>query len=813
MKYQKYLDPKHRSKWLALEVTLGTNETIIARDLRAFTIFLKEFDTSQRATFKKITGIAVIDTFEFSIADKNTLQILMLKKFIEGIALSVIQEARPGIGDNEHEIFLNLLVDLIHEVKYPDDIYAYAIYRKRGTPTTWLNISDEYDSTEIETTVKEVIGKIVRSINYYLPLNRRLVSNIKVNELVIFLLSKPTSARVLRGENRNIEVPGASYSIVVLDVNNKRIGIVSGSNKEIQVVHRYLRHKVFKDALAPPRNDQKVDGKEILKKIVKPSEPGILRIQSMELKRTALPENPSLKIQVQGHKDIDEALDNLSEYWKDSSISDLKQAEFLMPIDRIEAFRKIGIYTYGDEWRRTCINTSTKNIPSLLEEHFLEQIRVRLDGIDIKDSRFVLEDLGLKFIINKLLVDKSISTNPPIPEEVEHVVVSLTRSRLITKQESSIKRKCWNCYRTSWDSWGCPSCGRQNMRIVSEALRITPNEASIVKAISLLPNLLGRYAIKYHPHKQRNRHKKNVVSLFHVEKNITTFVVMVSNKQDVNYVESLSGEGFGIVAVIDPKMEGKREEVRNAGSTVVNLTDVVVHLLDPESYDPLQEAIALQEDQMLQRIFTNTLNSVVSLKDKNAYTESRFEIDIKNLMQALVPDVIRLGTEFTGKSVPDGYSRYGTDGKRSSNYGRRLFGWDAKYSQTSSYSLTEGDVRKQKKYIDWLLNPEADPARFGKLGIYAIIANFDNPRRMNNALVKIAEYRNLKRGIRVVLIEDMLLVKICEWLLANWQQVLENNSKIADEVFKWFRRKQTKPYSISRVDDWSRLEQKLNAVL
>jgi hypothetical protein len=96
------------------------------------------------------------------------------------------------------------------------------------------------------------------------------------------------------------------------------------------------------------------------------------------------------------------------------------------------------------------------------------------------------------------------------------------------------------------------------------------------------------------------------------------------------------------------------------------------------------------------------------------------------------------------------------------------------------------------------------------LGIYGVIANFEDPKRMDTALTSIAEYTKLKKGARIVLIEDMLLVKIGDWLLDNWQQVLENNSLVSDEVFAWFRRSPgVRKYTLSVADDWQRLELKL----
>lgn len=112
------------------------------------------------------------------------------------------------------------------------------------------------------------------------------------------------------------------------------------------------------------------------------------------------------------------------------------------------------------------------------------------------------------------------------------------------------------------------------------------------------------------------------------------------------------------------------------------------------------------------------------------------------------------------------------------------------------------------------MDSNGDARQFGTLGIYAIISNFSSTTRMNNVLLKLANYRKLKSSTRIALIEDLLIVRISEWLLIHWEQVLENNSLIADVVFKWLRRRQSsRPYTVSKASDWPRLEARLNQIL
>ncbi len=807
MRYQKYQTQEDKGKWLRLETTLGTNEETIRQDIQSFIRLVLNMTQEEKDEFEEITGVPPGDIVDFKITDQKTLQLVLLRKFIAGIGLSIINEALVSDGLTEERVFLKLCKRLLDKGEYPDDVFAYSIYRSRGTPNTWLSIPNKYVSTTIEKTVDTSVPKIINKVNYHLNLTRRYISKSRVDNLVLYLLSKPTSAKVVRGERKNVEVQGASYTILVLDLDEKRIGVVTGSKREVQIAHYYLIHKAFDEDLAPPRNDVEENGVKLLNQLLKPDQEDLMLLQSLELRKTSLHNNPSLKVRVQGQDTLDEALDTLEAYWTSSSIADVRQIEFGVPAGPVGIYKKLGLYTYGDEWKRTYFNTSSRRVTNLIEQQFLDKISKRLNNNDIKTTRFILQGIDSRFIIDKLLKDKIVSTNPAIPEDAENMVVRLTEKKLIANQEKSAKRKCWNCYAESWNQQECPKCGRSDMRIVSEAIRIQPNEAQIIRQISQHDQIKASYETKYFPSKQRRGHAKPVLSIYDETKNINVFVILVSSRKDMLYANDLSNEGFGVVAIADPKVDSLTQEIERNGATVISLVDIMLLLIGETSSINFATAVDNQEKEMLARIVTNAKYSLGRIKSKRAYDEAQFEVDIKNMMNLLVPDVVRLGTEYTGLSVPDGYLRYGTEGKRGSKRGRRLFGWDAKYSATSTYRLGERDVKKQKKYMDWLMDKNEKPSKFGRLGIYAIVANFDDPKRMDDAITNIAKYKKLPTTTRIVLIEERLLANICDWLLDNWQSVLDNNSLVADQAFKFLRRKSRKQiYTISTADDWEKLK-------
>lgn len=805
MKYETLI-PNEKEKWFELEVTIGTNETIIAQELARFKKFLLGFNDTQQLQFKTITSVTVTENDPLDLHDKPILlRAFLLKKFIDQHGLQVIYEARNDLPPSEEDVFLNLLDELLTNNKYPEDIYAYAVFRQRGTPNTWLKIIGDYTADEVQERFDNKIRSLTSFLNINLRLSRRFRFKQTVGDLRIYIFSKPLGPKVFKGESKNFEVPRASFTFIVFDRAKMRIGVVTGSKNEVQVTQRFFRKHLLPDSIGFPRSDINYDGKELLKKMLQ-SDMGI-QIQGVSFERTLLGSNPLMKLKVQGNDSLDDALDTLSPYWTDLKISDLKSVDYLLQGKLITA------YVYGDDWNRTFINVSGKRKSSQLEETMLTNLEQRI-GAQVKESRFIVEELSSEFIIEKLLNLKTIASYPPLPREVEKTIVELVRRRFILKPTKLVKRRCENCYGFSWDTWLCPTCDRESMLVVGEMIKIKTQEKTIIKELSdSLKQGLTHKQVTLYPYKRRRNYKKSVIRVYNPHKNTSVFLLVITSQKDITFAEDLLNEGFGIVAFVDPDMSGKQDTLLNLGCDILPLHKLISYLLIPSSLEFIKQSIYNQEQRILERIYANLKRSLDRLKSKPSdYNEDIFEIDIKNLMQSLVPDVVRLGTEYKGKPVPDGYCCYGYRNvpKRKK---KMLFGWDAKYSFSSSYSLHSKDLTKQRGYIKWLTKPGNEPTLFGRLGIYAFVSNFANTKGFEKILTQLATSPSFPKNVRLVLLEDLLLVNVCEWLLEHWQKVIENNSEIADTVFKWFRRKTKKPYNTLSIADWNILKSKLDRVI
>jgi hypothetical protein len=321
--------------------------------------------------------------------------------------------------------------------------------------------------------------------------------------------------------------------------------------------------------------------------------------------------------------------------------------------------------------------------------------------------------------------------------------------------------------------------------------------------------------VSYVKSRSRKRHTKHLIAITSEPEHATVFITYIASKEDVEFVNVLSAENFGIIAILDPKMSGSKDEIATLGVDAIDLVDVVEHLLDydGEEFPSLIGKIESQKKLMLTKIMHLAKNSVDNIRNKSlGYTPGSFEVDIKNLMQSMVPDVVRLGTEYSGISVPDGYLRYGLTAYTRNRRGR-VFGWDAKYSIDSNYRLGSADIKKQTSYINWLNNPSEPAQQFGQLGIYAIISNFSRRDQFDTALSALANLKDLPKNCRIVLIEDLVLAEIASWSLTNWEQVLINNGQIAKTVFSFIRRSSSKPYTVTSSKDWPRLRDRLAKIV
>ncbi len=807
MRYESLITVDEKNKWLELEVTLGTNEVLINQDLSKLHRFLKTFDDLEKTAIEATSGLSLNLDSPLSLDDNpQLLKLLLIKKFIDQHALSVIREARSSPGLSEKAIFLDLSEGFFQRNEYPEKIYVYAVYRQRGTPNTWLKVIGDLTPEQVEQKLEDKARGLQSYINHHLNVSRRFRFKQTIGNLTILVFSKPIPAKVIKGEIKNLEAQRATYTMVVFDKSENKLGVVTGSRREIQLIQRYIRYRMLPDSIGTPRSEVEMDKKEILKNILKSNSDKAVSLSTATFKTTQLPDQPAIRLKASEGTSLDSTLGTLNNIWSDLGIEALKSVDYQFQ------GRNINIYVYGDDWKRIFINTSAKRKSTLLENHVLDDINERL-GTNIKETSFIIENLTDLYILEKLLNDKQVATFPPVPKQVEKLIVRLISEKIIKKPTKISKRKCLNCYSFSWNDWQCPNCDRESMVVIGEAINIDLIEGTIIRKLSnVLQSDFPSLQITLIPYKQRRNYKKSVVRIYDPVKNLSVFALLISDKKDLPFVEDLLHEGFGVIAIVDPEMSEKTDHLQGIGCDLVDLHAVINKIINGGDVPPLSVHIKNQNRRVLERIFSNLRTSIDQLNNRPAnYNEDMFEIDVTNLLQALVPDVIRLGTEYKGRSVPDGYCGYGY--RNSARRKKRLFGWDAKYSINSNYRLGGADFKKQKRYLDWLCSASNEPYKMGTLGIYAFVSNFDSPSGFETTLTNLTTWRGFPSQCRLVLLQDKLLVKICEWVFDHWQQVIENNSLISEVIFKWFRRKTTKPFNKLSIEDWPKLEDKLNAVL
>ncbi|MDD2823145.1 MAG: hypothetical protein PHQ59_03605 [Candidatus Daviesbacteria bacterium] len=701
--------------------------------------------------------------------------------------------------------------DFFTKSLFPTSLFAYSTFKSRGSPVTWLKINSDLTADKISELIRNKVDALCRSLAYKLKKSRKVRFHESINGLDIYLITKPAGANVVRAEGHNQEIQTASFSILVFDSINLRIGYISGFKKEIGDAHGFIKGKILPDQVYASRSDVEYAGKKLLEDLlIINSEKSSLQLSAMGLISANLPESPSVKISSNEEHTIDAAVANIKSLWVDRDISDMRSIDYRI------AGQNISIYPFGDKWKRFSLNVDSKGKSNFIESQLLEEL-IKILGVNIKETWFITQNLTVDFIVDKLLRDKMVSTDPPIPEKAEKVLIDLIKQELFKKPKEIAKRRCesWTCRTTSWIDWPCPKCGRP-MIVIGEYITVQVNETQCLEQLaSILESNFGNYEIQKQLI-QRKKYKKNVIRIHNRTKNIAMYVVTVINQRDLNFCRSLASEGYGLIALIDPEMVNKKDELENLGADCLEISKIITQLkltTDGSTStikDIFDTAFTVQENKMLTRINQRLVASENSLKIKSNYDAEIFEVDLKNILQALVPNVVRLGTKFKGKKVPDGYCSF----KLSDTGIQRIFGWDAKFSMLGNYSLTNRDLTKQLGYIDWLKSTH-EPKSLGSLRIYAIISNFNSINGFAKVMTAIKRSSKKPRLCRIVLIEDLLIVNLATWMLSNWQKVLDKGPQISQTFFNWIissDRSHRNKWSYSTAQDWTDLESKLNAL-
>lgn len=802
--------------WWNIETSIGRKQSQAQKYVSSLYSFFDSFSDSDKQILENL-----IHTNRYWISkpqafDITLLRLVLIKRFIEnnrpGVMKEYLQLGQSG-RRLEIQIFLRIADELFTNQKLPEDIFTYCKYRKKGSPTTWLKINSTLDSTQLIDKINRKSKRLCNVLLHRLKTKREVRFKLETSELFVLLISKPIGVEMIPTEDQALEAQRIAYTTLVLDLVEKKIGYVSKSRREVSEVHRLIKKEMYPDSIFSPRKDIVLDDKVLLGKLISVNNQDHgLELIGISFKNFNLSKSPSLKIEATNDEPITEALDQLKNYWENEGITNVSNITY-----RLNG-AKIGMYSFGDEWGRRTININTRGKSITLESDFLEKLKVVV-GAEVKETKFVVKQLTPLEIIEKFLFDKAVSIDPAIPKQADEILVKLLRHRLIKKQSVVTKRRCedWNCHTFSWLDLICGTCGR-DMIVMGEGLSIRINDSTFLRLLSSKFQLeLTDYEV-LNQKIQRSKYKKWVVRLTNKKTNLSIYIIPLLEKRDFAFCEALGREGHGLVVLTDTHFSGKKDELIAQGLNVLPLTQILTDLLlkleaiPNELIASFKNSIVSQEQTILQKIYQRLKDSTEAIKNKNQeYDEDMFEVDIKNIFQALVPNVVRLGSNFKGISVPDGYCGYRIG--REKNY--RVFGWDAKYSfSNSNYRLSTNDYKKQRKYIKWL-KEDGEPKSLGKLRIYSFISNFNDPAGFNNVVTRLQQAPERPSNCKIILIEDLLLVSIAEWIMNNSDKVLEHGPEISKVFFRWLgtaNKRKGLNWVFRTNNDWNKLESLLNSI-
>lgn len=414
MKYEKLLG-KEKEKWFDIEVTIGNDGSLIEKYRHHLKVLFSSLTKDEARILERILKASKEDFIgENHRVSKKLLKLLLLWRFIYKNNLLIMGEIL-GIPEKgrvlEKAIFLRLAEDLFEKNKFPFNVYAYCAFRKLGSPTTWLYFHSNIPKAEIKRLLDQ---HAVRSLCKYLTLRRKQRMALRITEeigsKVLFFIAKSSEGVLVRGQKHNKEAQKSVYSLLTLDLEKRRVGIISRSKKEIFLVHSYLKTKIFPDQLLAPRKDVECNPKDIFVSLLTicQKNPDI-QIHKLDLKKTNLSQSPSLRLRSNDGRPINDAIVDLKDCYKDIGLSDLKSIEYSIKDQRAT------VYSYGkDEWQRRFLNVASQGKGNLSEEDILEELKQTL-GIDIKETRFIIEKLRTQEVIEKILRDKKTTVRASYP--------------------------------------------------------------------------------------------------------------------------------------------------------------------------------------------------------------------------------------------------------------------------------------------------------------------------------------------------------------------------------------------------------------
>ena len=817
MKYQRKYLGEESQKWLNLETSTGTNDQQIKRQFQTLKLFLRSYDSSERQAIAQFTGLDLPALLASAITpNKATLRLLLVKSFIDKNNPLLLAEAMRITGRGkalEKRIFFSIAKKLFEADELPVDLYAYSVYRRMGSPATWLQAHEALDHLTCQSMLENSISRICKRLTYIKKQKHSKRFSVTIGDLTLVILDKSSHVDVAKAEKKNREIQRVVYLMIVYDQSKRRIGVVSHSKSSIAIIQKFFKTKLFPEKLFVIRNDTEVKGKALYEKLVFVDEDATpIQVMGLGINHSNLPSAPSFQLEASSEKSITNAISDVRQLIEGQSIEDIKNVSY--DLDG----KRFSVYSYGDDWSRRIVRVGSKGKTTGFENLAYKAIGDLL-GHTIRETRFVTEKKKEAEIIDMIMRDGFIATEPAPPEYVEKFVVELVEKGMFQEPRRVKKRICsdfYNCRTSSWKSWHCPKCSR-SMVFSGEIEMISIWEVNVVRNIcDHLAKQLGALQIEKKS-RERAKIRKPVIQIFDPVTRVCSLVLFLTNRKDIKFLKRLSMEGCGLVAICSPQLSNRLDEIKGYGCDVVDLSEVLYELLKVIRGDSsglsklLGEALKSQTESVLKRIYGQLKVSVENLlKRPVAYNEDMFEIDIKNILQALVPNVVRLGTESKGKKVPDGYCSFQLPGKSRSN----LMGWDAKFSTGRDYKLGGRDLKKQKGYIEYL-SKNKEPKSSGLLTIYSFISNFHNIKGFKTVLTKLGKWVKKPWNCRIILIEDALIAKLGEWVLQNWKKVLSSGPMIAKIFFIWIRSNNRKKYSrwlYMKSEHWPDLEAELKKI-
>ena len=438
------------------------------------------------------------------------------------------------------------------------------------------------------------------------------------------------------------------------------------------------------------------------------------------------------------------------------------------------------IQVYEDRWSQIRLDVQDRGKPALELATFKQTFETAF-GIPLQTSlKNQNKTLNNRDIIQNLL-DKP-TLEAVLPTEVDALLMKLITSKIVSQPETSVKRRCANCFRLYWKEGKCPTCGSNEFFFEGEYKDIEVNSIAVLDVMSKALKKDNKLDVK------KVKHQIDSSSFWFLEimneqgKPLSIYVSKSNVPQKV--LSHYARTGNALLIVIIKSAQPLRQQVVNWDFECIDFATCFAEIESGEILATIRAAIQSQHNKWKVKIAGKGWRSYLDYKSRNdaQYSDQQFEVDIFNMLHEVFLIGDRLGGNFAGVPAPDGIISIQDYGNPLSRY---CLAWDCKHSKTKKGYQLGDPPAKHRRYIHTLKNNDK-VLFYGGLKTYLIISQNMDMGSYENFYTRMMN--KFKWTGQIVFIHSDLILRLYEVYRDNQALIASYPQVFYSELFQLFKK-------------------------